>query len=89
MAMRVPVAMSVMAMMPAVPTAHRVAMMIMFAGMAVFAGRTFIQREFVAHANIDFAHSYSLQNAALLAVSSIYHQIFNTMAVSQFEFLAV
>jgi hypothetical protein len=47
------------------------------AGVAVFAGRTFIQREFVADTDIDFAHSISLQSAALLAapdISSPNHQ---------------
>jgi hypothetical protein len=41
------------------------------------AGRTFIQREFIADADIEFAHSSSLQNAALLAapdISSPNHQ---------------
>jgi hypothetical protein len=51
--------------------------MVVFPAFAGFAGRTFIQREIIAHADIDFAHSYSLQNAAMLAApsrSSIYHQ---------------
>jgi len=46
-------------------------MMMMSAGVAVFAGRTFIQREFIADTDIDFAHSISLQSAALLAAPAI------------------
>ena len=62
--------MAVMAMMPAMPAAARgmMVVMIVFAGVAVFAD--IVQREFIAHADIDFAHSYSLQNTALLAASS-------------------
>jgi hypothetical protein len=54
--------------------AHLV-MVVVLAG--IMAGRTFVQWEIIAHADVDFAHSYSLQNAALLAafsISSIYHQ---------------
>jgi hypothetical protein len=44
-----------------------VAVMMPVAAMAMFADGTFIQRKFIADADIEFAHSYSLQNAALLA----------------------
>jgi hypothetical protein len=54
-------------------TAVRAMMMPAMAVMMVsaFAGWAFIQREFIANADIEFAHSSSLQNAAWLAASQI------------------